>query len=120
LLGKLLPYGEVWRTGANAATQFSTSAPITLAGMRLEPGKYTLWTVPSATGAELIVNNQSGQWGTEYNHALDLGKAALSTAATAAPVEKFAISIVPVDAGHATLVMEWGSFSWTAPITVRR
>ena len=116
LLGDIIPYGEVWRTGANAATQFSTSAPITLAGMRLAPGKYTLWTLPSATGVELIVNKQSGQWGTGYDYSQDLGKAPMTTAATGTPVEKFTISIVPVDAHHGTLMMEWGPFRWTAPI----
>ncbi len=47
LLGGIIPYDEIWRTGANAATQFSTSAPVTLAGLRLPAGKYTLWTAPS-------------------------------------------------------------------------
>jgi hypothetical protein len=116
LLGNVIPYGEVWRTGANAATQFSTSALITLAGMKLAPGMYTLWTVPSATGVDLIVNKQSGQWGTGYDYSFDLGKAPMTTAATGTPVEKFTISIAPVDAHHGTLVMEWGPFRWTAPI----
>jgi hypothetical protein len=116
LLGNIIPYGEVWRTGANAATQFSTSALITLAGMKLAPGMYTLWTVPSATGVDLIVNKQSGQWGTGYDYSFDLGKAPMTTAATGTPVEKFTISIAPVDAHHGTLVMEWGPFRWTAPI----
>jgi len=116
LLGGVIPYGEVWRTGANAATQFSTSAPVTLAGMKLSPGMYTLWTLPSATGVELIVNKQSGQWGTGYDPKFDLGKAPMTTAVTAAPVEKFTISIVPVDAHRGTLTMEWGPFRWTAPI----
>ena len=76
LLGNILPFDEVWRTGANAATQFTTSAPITLAGMRVPAGTYTLWTVPRKDGhADLIVNKQSGQWGTEYDEKQDLGKA---------------------------------------------
>jgi hypothetical protein len=116
LLGGIIPYGEVWRTGANAATQFSTSSAVTLAGMKLAPGTYTLWTVPSATGVDLIVNKQSGQWGTGYDYSFDLGKAPMTTAATGTPVEKFTISIAPVDAHHGTLVMEWGPFRWTAPI----
>jgi hypothetical protein len=108
----------VWRTGANAATQFSTSAPITLGGLHLAKGMYTLWTVPRANGVDLIVNKQSGQWGTGYDYNQDLGKSPMTTAATAAPVEKFTISIVSTDAHHATLVMEWGPFRWTAPIVV--
>ena len=116
LLGNVIAYDEVWRTGANAATQFSTSAPVTLAGMRLAPGKYTLWTVPGKTGVELIVNKQSGQWGTGYDYSQDLGHSPMKTAATETTVEKFTISIVPVDAHHGTLMMEWGPFRWTAPI----
>ena len=100
LLGGIIPYGEVWRTGANAATQFSTSAPVTLAGMKLAPGMYTLWTVPSATGVDLIVNKQSGQWGTGYDPQFDLGKSPMTTAAAKTPVEKFTVSIVPVAANH--------------------
>ncbi len=119
LLGNIMPFDEVWRTGANAATQFTTSAPITLAGMRLAAGTYTLWTVPRKGGhADLIVNKQSGQWGTEYDEKLDLGKAPLLVDSTNSPVEKFAISIAPAGTRKGTLVLEWGSFRWTAPIVV--
>src|SRR5439155_3419230 len=72
LLGDVIPYDRVWRTGANAATQFTTSAPITLAGMQVPAGTYTLWTVPHMDAVDLIVNKQTGQWGTEYNGALNL------------------------------------------------
>jgi len=118
LLGDIIPYDEVWRTGANAATQFSTSMPITLGGIRLPAGTYTLWTVPRTNGVDLIVNKQIGQWGTGYNGKFDLGKAAMGSAAAASPVEKFTISIISTDAHHGTLVMEWGTFRWTAPIVV--
>lgn len=118
LLGNVIPLDHVWRTGANAATQFTTSAPITLGGLRLAKGTYTLWTVPRENGAELIVNKQVGQWGTEYHSSLDLGKAALDARTVSAPVEKFTISIAPGDARHGTLVFEWGTFRWTAPIVV--
>jgi hypothetical protein len=118
LLGKLLPYDRVWRTGANAATQFTTSAPITLAGIQVPQGAYTLWTVPRAKGVDLIVNKQTGQWGTGYNGSLDLGMAPMATETLTTPVEQFTISIGSMDASHGTLVMEWGTFRWTAPIVV--
>jgi hypothetical protein len=118
LLGKLLPYDYVWRTGANAATQFTTSAPITLAGIRVPAGTYTLWTVPRPKGADVIVNTQTGQWGTEYDGKHDLGMARMTADSLAAPVEKFTISITGSDARHGTLAMEWGPFRWTAPIVV--
>ena len=118
LLGGIIPYDQVWRTGANAATQFTTSTPIRLAGISLPAGKYTLWTVPRTKGAELIVNKQTGQWGTGYNPSYDLGKAPMETESLTTPVEKFTISIRPADARRGTLVMEWGPFRWTAPIEV--
>jgi len=119
LLGDVIPYDRVWRTGANAATQFTTTAPITLGGIRLGAGTYTLWTVPHQNGAELIVNGQSGQWGTGYDASRDVGKAPLQSGSTAQPVEAFTISIAATDARRGTLTLEWGSFRWSAPIVVQ-
>ncbi len=119
LLGDVIPYDRVWRTGANAATQFTTSAPIKLAGIQMPAGTYTLWTVPHTDGVDLIVNKQTGQWGTEYNNSHNLGTASITTQALPIPVEAFTISITPVDARHRTFIMEWGSFRWAAPIEVR-
>lgn len=119
LLGNIIPYDRVWRTGANAATQFETSAPITLAGMPVAAGKYTLWTVPHASGVDLIVNKQTGQWGTSYNGSLNLSKAPMTSETVSPPVEKFTISIVASGDTQGKLVMEWGPFRWTAPIGVR-
>ena len=116
LLGGLLPYDQVWRTGANAATQFTTSAPITLAGMRVPAGTYTLWTIPRANGADVIVNRQTGQWGTEYDSSKDLGKVPMTTSAPATPVEKFTMSIVSTSKARGALTMAWGPFQWAAPI----
>jgi hypothetical protein len=117
LLGDVIPFDYVWRTGANAATEFTTTAAITLAGIPVPAGTYTLWTVPRSSGAaDLIVNKQSGQWGTEYDGARDLGMARMQTGTTAAPVEEFTIAITPLDDRHGTLSMEWGPFRWMAPI----
>jgi len=119
LLGNVISYDRVWRTGANAATQFTTSAPITLAGLSVPAGTYTLWTVPHVRGVDLIVNKQTGQWGTEYGRAHDLGTVAMKFDSVTLPVEKFTIAIEPSDASHGTLVMTWGTFRWSAPIVVR-
>ena len=119
LLGDVIPYDRVWRTGANAATQFSTSGPITLAGMKVPAGIYTLFTAPHENGVDLIVNKQSGQWGTEYNGSLDLGTARIKSEVSTTSTEKFTISIIPSDSRHGTLVLEWGSFKWIAPIEVQ-
>jgi hypothetical protein len=66
----------------------------------------------------LIVNRQTGQWGTGYNFRNDLGRTAMGTETAATEVEEFTISIRPVDSRRGTLVMEWGPFRWTAPITI--
>jgi hypothetical protein len=119
LLGDVLPYDYVWRTGANAATQFTTSLPIKLAGMQIPAGTYTLWTVPHTASVDLIVNKRTGQWGTDYNRLHDLGIARMTSEALPAPVEVFTISIIPDNSKHGTLIMEWGLFRWTAPIEVQ-
>jgi len=118
LLGGIVPYDQVWRTGANAATQFTTSAPITLDEIKMPAGTYTLWTVPRAKGVDLIVNKQAGQWGTEYDGGHDLARAPMQTETLAATVEQFTISIVAADNQRGTLAIEWGPFRWTAPIVV--
>ncbi|HEY7635024.1 MAG TPA: DUF2911 domain-containing protein [Gemmatimonadales bacterium] len=119
LLGNVISYDRVWRTGANAATQFTTSAPIRLAGLSLPAGTYTLWTVPHLRGADLIVNRQTGQWGTEYRRAQDLGTARMQSDSVATPIEKFTISIEASDARHGRLAMAWGTFRWSAPIVLQ-
>ncbi|MEP7326591.1 MAG: DUF2911 domain-containing protein, partial [Gemmatimonadota bacterium] len=118
LLGDIIPYDYVWRTGANAATQFSTSVPIRIGSIALAPGTYTLWTLPRRDGVSLIVNRQIGQWGTGYGPANDIGRTPLTSTAPAAPVEEFTISIEPRDARSGVLVLSWGSFRWTVGITV--
>jgi hypothetical protein len=119
LVGDVIPYDRVWRTGANAATQFTTSTPIRLAGMQVPAGTYTLFTAPHTNGVDLIVNKQTRQWGTEYNPSLNLGIARINSQVSAESVEEFTISIIPSDNRHGTLVLEWGSIKWIAPIEVQ-
>ena len=119
LLGDVIPYDRVWRTGANQATQFTTSGPVRIGGISVPAGTYTLFTTPHTTGIDLIVNKQSGEWGTEYNRSLDLGTTRMTSETATSPVEAFTISILPRDNRHGQLVLEWGTFSWTAPIEVQ-
>jgi hypothetical protein len=115
----LVPFDSVWRTGADAATQFTTTASLSLGGVDLMPGTYTLWTMPTKTGAQLIVNRQRGQWGTEYDPAQDVGRVEFRTEALTAPIEQFTIRIVPGTGNSGALVLEWEKFRWTAAITVK-
>ena len=65
--GGIVPYGEVWRTGANAATQLKLDRPIEIGGHAVAAGGYTLWTIPSAAGWKLVLNSETGQWGTAHD-----------------------------------------------------
>ena len=66
IFGGLVPFGKVWRTGANEATVFETNKIITIEGKKLNPGTYTIWTIPDSTTWMVIFNSESGQWG--INH----------------------------------------------------
>lgn len=118
ILGNVVPYGVVWRTGANAATHLTTTAPISIAGIELPRGTYTLWTQPNGNGAALIISGQTRVWGTRYNPKYDIGRAAMVTEQLAQPVEQFTIRIEPIRGGIGTLILEWDRFRWTAPIRV--
>lgn len=118
LLGNVISLDRVWRTGANAATQLTASAPLAIGGLAVPAGTYTLWTVPHQNGAELIVNKQHGQWGTQYSKGEDLGTVALKTETVTDTVEKFTIALDQVSARSGTLALSWGTFRWTTPITV--
>jgi hypothetical protein len=91
---------------------------VSLAGIQLSAGTYTLWTAPHQNGVDLIVNGQSGQWGTQYDRSRDMGRAPMQSSTLSAPVDQFTMSVAAKDAQHGTLVLEWGSFRWTAPIAV--
>lgn len=118
LVGGLLPYDEVWRTGANAATQLTTTAPIELAGVPLRPGTYTLFTLPSRDSVLLVINGESGQWGTGYAPGRDIARRPMTVDSTPGNVELFSIRVDGAGGsdGKSRLVMEWGQFRWSAPI----
>ena len=106
----------IWRTGANAATQLRTDADITIGGAPVPAGTYSLWTHASSRGGyELIVNRQSGQWGTEYHPERDLVRVPLRETSVGVPVERFTI----VMANNGQLVLAWGTKQLSVPIGAR-
>jgi hypothetical protein len=111
IVGGLVPYGRVWRTGADQATTLTTDAPLVIGGAKVPAGKVTLYTLPSAGGWKLIINKQTGQWGTEYNEAQDLARVDLSTKALTSPVDQFTIKI---EGGK--LVLAWELTELSVPI----
>ncbi|MGH7704079.1 MAG: DUF2911 domain-containing protein, partial [Gemmatimonadales bacterium] len=89
IFGNVIPWNQVWRTGANAATQFSTDRNLSLGGVEVPAGTYTLWTLPAPDGSKLIINKQTGQWGTQYDPAQDLARLYLITEPLPEPVDQF-------------------------------
>ncbi|MCU0633398.1 MAG: DUF2911 domain-containing protein [Gemmatimonadaceae bacterium] len=117
IFGKLVPWGQVWRTGANAATAFSTSAPIKFGSTTVPAGSYTLYSMPSQDGKwMLIINKQTGQWGTEYKQEMDLARIPLTVTKTAAPVEKFEITVKPSGTGG-EIALHWADTKAAAMFT---
>lgn len=116
-LEKLTPRGQVWRTGADEATTLTTTKPLMFGSLMIPAGTYTLYTVPNAGGWKLIVNRQTGQWGTEYNEDRDLGRVDLKVEKTAGPVEQFTIGIDDTPGGG-LLKLEWGDVRASSPFMV--
>ena len=117
ILGGIVGYGGVWRTGANLATHFQVSRPVRLGGTRLPAGQYTLWTLPTAAGWTLIVNGETGQWGLNYNPARDVFRVPMRQETRAEPQERFTIRLVPRGTG-AELRLEWDTWSAVVGLTL--
>jgi hypothetical protein len=92
IFGNVVPWNMVWRTGANSATQLNTSADLMIGNATVPAGKYTLWTLPTASGWKLIINKQTGQWGTEYHQEQDLARVDAKVETLQAPVEQLVIA----------------------------
>lgn len=106
VFGEVVPFGQVWRTGANAATQFRTDRALEFAGATLPPGTYTLWTIPSPDGWKLVVNSETGQWGTDHKSEKDLFTVPMQVTTLPDVVERFTISFAPAPDGG-ELRLDW-------------
>lgn len=118
IFGNVVPWGQVWRTGANAATMFTTSRDLMFGNTLVPAGKYTLWTLPTATGAQLIINSQTGQWGTDYDPKRDFARLDLTTTMLSAPLDRFTISIDP-SGSTPVLRIAWADREYSIPFTVK-
>ena len=122
--GGLVPYGKVWRTGADEATLLTTAQPIELGGYSLAPGTYSLFTVPYEDGAaKLVINKKTGQWGIPYNEdsekANELARVDLKKSTLEKTVDQFTMAIEP-EAGGGVLKMAWENTQYSIPFTVKK
>jgi len=107
IFGELVPYGQVWRTGANEATTFVTTAALTSEGRDIPAGNYTIFTLPEQNKWTLIVSKHTGEWGIPYKYeSEEVARVPMSASQTSGPVENFTISF---DQGGSTCSMK---LSW--------
>lgn len=107
IMGGLVPYGQVWRTGANPATTLITSVPLKFGDLLVPAGTHTIYTWPTADAWKLIINKQTGQWGTEYKPEMDLGRIPMKTKPMTAPQEVMSISFENTTATSTELHVRW-------------
>ncbi|HYW12310.1 MAG TPA: DUF2911 domain-containing protein [Longimicrobium sp.] len=118
IMGQVVPFGQVWRTGANEATAFRTDRDLVIGGTRVPAGSYTLWTVPGPDEWTLIINKQTGQWGTVYDPAQDLARVPVrASLESGPPVELLTLRILP-DGTGGMMVMAWEATTVAIPIAV--
>jgi Protein of unknown function (DUF2911) len=117
IFGGLVPYGEVWRTGANEATTFVTTANLTVGGKDVPAGNYTLFTIPAQDKWTLIINKKTGEWGIPYHYESDeLVRIPMQVSKTSGPVENFTISF-DQSGGGCTLQMSWENTQASVKVT---
>ena len=115
---ELAPYGQVWRTGANSATTLKTQSTLHIGNLIVPAGTYTLYTLPEQKGWKLIVNKQTGQWGTVYKEDQDLGRVDMMDGVIpSAPVEKFLIDFEHTQGNKTELHLKWDKTDVYVPVT---
>ena len=117
-MGELVPYGKVWRTGANAATTFKTETDVMLGDLAVPAGTYTLFTIPGEKEWTVIVNKQTGQWGTRYDETQDLGRTKMNVKKLTEPLETFKIAVKPTAGKNGLLTLAWENTEASVPIVV--
>ncbi|UCF19223.1 MAG: DUF2911 domain-containing protein [Gemmatimonadota bacterium] len=121
IMGGLVPYGELWRTGANEPTMIHTSVALDIAGIRVEPGTYSFYTVPGEQEWEVIVNRSIEQWGRENTYtaevrAQEVGRATVPAGEAKEYTETFTIRAEPRQGGEAMMILEWERTRVAVPI----
>ena len=118
VMGALVPYGEVWCTGANWATKITFATALQIGDLKLPAGSYSLWTIPNAKEWTLIVNKQTGQFHLDYDASRDFGRTKMTIKKLDAPVETFKIELRPGAGNQGTLALLWETTEASIPLTI--
>jgi len=120
IFGGLVPYGEIWRTGANEATTFVTDANLTVGKTPVPAGSYTIFTIPNPDKWTLIINKKTGEWGIPYKYEADeLARVDMKVSATPGPVENFTIAFDQVG-NTCELTLSWQNTQASVGIVERK
>jgi hypothetical protein len=117
IFGDLVPYGKVWRTGANSATRIKFSDDVTIGGQTLKAGEYAIYTVPNEKEWEIIINKGSANWGTDYKQEDDILRVKASSVKLDWPVETFTMQFSNVKSNSTDLQIMWDKTLVSVPIT---
>jgi Protein of unknown function (DUF2911) len=115
-----VPYGQWWRTGANPATTLVTPTNLKIGTLTVPAGTYTIYTVPAAGAWQLIINKQTGQWGTEYHQEQDLGRTPMMSQPSkpiSSPQEVMSISFENTHGKSTELHVRWENSDQYVPVT---
>lgn len=115
IMGQLVPWNVVWRTGANQATHLKTSFDMTFGGVPITRGTYTLWTLPSIEGWKVIINKQTHQWGTVYNASQDLARLDATVKKLSEPVDTLTIALSATGKTSGVFTLSWENTQLTVP-----
>jgi hypothetical protein len=119
IVGGLVPYDQVWRTGANEATHFTTEADLVIGGVAVPKGTYTLFTLPAQGGWKLIVNKKTGQWGIPYSYEKEeLARIDMKVETLPNAIEQFTISL-DKDGADGILKLEWEKTRASVKLTAK-
>jgi hypothetical protein len=117
IYGELVPFGQVWRTGANDATTFAPSVDVMVGGKAVPAGSYTIFTIPNADKWTLIINKKTGEWGIPYKYESDeLGRVDMKVSKLPAPVENLTIAYDKTPGG-CTMKIDWETTRASVDIT---
>ncbi len=117
IFGDLEPWGEVWRTGANEATEVTITEPILMGVEAISPGTYALFTIPEPDSFTVILNHELGQWGAfNYNPERDYKRMKFPVTELEDPVEAFTIEFSEPQYSTTTMFLKWGIVQVDIPI----
>ena len=118
IMGGLVPYGEVWCTGANWATKITTEGNLRMGDLKLPAGSYSIWTLPNANEWTLIINRQTGQFHRDYDSSTDFGRTKMNLKTLSDPVETFKIELRSDGGNQGTLALDWENTEAYIPFIV--